>query len=82
MSFEITTMEDVYKFTLPLYDFLKKNGDTEIAAMFEELVDACFEKETDSIIAHRKAFKKVLEEVFDLPPAYQKALKESLELLA
>ncbi len=81
MAIQIKNMEDVYKFSLPLYDYLNKTGNKEMAGVFEELVDACFDTESRSIAAHKKAYKKVLDEVEDLPEEMRTALKDSLELL-
>lgn len=81
MLYQIKTLEDVYKFSLPLYDYLKKNGYKELAEVFHGLVDDCFGDESNSIAAHKKAYKKVLEEVKDLPNEIVKALEDSIELL-
>lgn len=81
MSFQIKNMEDVYKFSLPLYDYLKKTGHKETARIFEELVDDCFDSESRSLAAHKKAYKKVLQEVDDLPQEMKTALEDALELM-
>lgn len=81
MNYPINTLEDVYKFSLPLYDYLKKSGYEDFAEVFHDLVDDCFATESSSIAAHKKAYKRVLEEVKDLPKEMENALKDSLELM-
>lgn len=81
MDYQINTMEDVYKFSLPLYDYLAKNGYKDFAEVFRNLVDDCFATETSAIVAHKMAYKKVLEEVKDLPKGMVTALEDALELM-
>jgi len=81
MNYPIKNLEDVYKFSLPLYDYLNKAGHKEMAKIFEELVDDCFDNESRSLAAHKKAYKKVLEEVDGLPTEMVTALEEALDLM-
>ncbi len=81
MSFTIKTLDDVYKFSLSLYDYLKANSYEEQATILEELVDDCFEKDSSAIVAHRKAYQEVYDKTDNLPTEYKKALENSLELL-
>ncbi|MDD2562428.1 MAG: adenylate cyclase [Eubacteriales bacterium] len=81
MNYPIKNLEDVYKFSLPLYDYLNKTGHKEMAKIFEELVDDCFDNESRSLAAHKKAYKKVLEEVDGLPTEMVTALEEALDLM-
>lgn len=81
MNYPIKNLEDVYKFSLPLYDYLNKTGHKEMAKIFEELVDDCFDNESRSLAAHKKAYKKVLEEVDGLPKEMVTALEEALDLM-
>lgn len=81
MNYPIKNLEDIYKFSLPLYDYLNKTGHKEMAKIFEELVDDCFDNESRSLAAHKKAYKKVLEEVDGLPTEMVTALEEALDLM-
>lgn len=81
MNYPIKNLEDVYKFSLPLYDYLNKTGHKEMAKIFEELVDDCFDNESRSLAAHKKAYKKILEEVDGLPTEMVTALEEALDLM-
>ncbi len=81
MSYQIKNMEDVYKFSLPLYDYLKETGNKQMSDLFEDLVNDCFDTEKRSLEAHKKAYKKVLDDVNDLPPDIRVALEDSLELM-
>jgi Cdc6-like AAA superfamily ATPase len=81
MNYQIKNLEDVYKFSLPLYDYLNKSGHKEMAKVFEELVDDCFDNESRSLAAHKKAYKKVLDEVEGLPAEMLTALEEALDLM-
>lgn len=82
MSFTIKTQEDVFKFALPLYDYLSTNGHAEEARALDDLVDACFPNDTRALEAHRKAFNQIQESVHDLPIQYRLALESAIEVLA
>lgn len=81
MSYKIQTMEDVYKFSLTLYDYLKTSSTPELGGLFEGLVDDCFASQAASIAAHRKAYQAVLDQAEDLPADIRTALNQSLEML-
>lgn len=81
MAFDIRNQDDVYKFALPLYDFLNKNGHFEEARVLDDLVDACFPNDGQALEAHRRAYRQIKDTVHDLPPQYQLGLDTALEVL-
>lgn len=81
MSNKISRLDDVYKFSLTIYDYLKNTEENELTALFENLVDDCFESQGTAIAAHRKAFQAVLDQTPDLPADLRKNLEDSLEIL-
>ena len=82
MSFTIKTQSDVFKFALPLYDYLSQHGHSEQAAALVKLVDSCYPQDAQAIDAHRKAFTQIRETVLDLPSQYQLALEDALRVLS
>lgn len=82
MSFTVRTAGDVYKFALPLYDYLSQNGHAEEADALVNLVDSCYPQSAQALDAHRRAFKQILETVHDLPSQYLFALNDALEILS
>lgn len=78
MSFNIRTKVDVFKFAVPLYDYLSQNGHGEAARTLDHLVDACFPTDDKAFEAHRKAYQQIRDNVHDLPPQYQQALDAAL----
>lgn len=82
MSFAIKNQVDVFKFALPLYDYLSQNGYTEDAKVLEDLVNACFPTDARALESHRKAYRQIRDSVHDLPPQYQSALDAALGVLA
>lgn len=81
MSFTIKNQVDVFKFALPLYDYLSQHGHVEEAKALEQIVDACFPNDALTLEAHRKAYRQIKDAVHDLPPQYQLALDASLGVL-
>lgn len=82
MPFTIRTADDVYKFALPLYDYLSQNGHAGAADALAELVDSCYPQSAQALAAHRRAFAQIRETVPDLPAQYLFALNEALEILS
>lgn len=82
MSFEIKTMNDVFKFALPLYDYLSQNGHSQEAETLVRLVDSCYPQNAEAIEAHRKAFSQIRQSIKDLPSQYLLALDEALTILS
>ncbi|MDO0825734.1 adenylate cyclase [Desulfosporosinus nitroreducens] len=82
MSFTVRTPGDVYKFALPLYDYLSQNGHAEEANALVKLVDSCYPQSAQALDAHRRAFKQIRETVPDLPLQYLLALDDALEILS
>jgi hypothetical protein len=82
MSFEIKTLNDVFKFTLPLYDYLSQNGHSQDAETLATLVDSCYPQNAQTIEAHRKAFSQIRESAKDLPSQYLFALDDALTILS
>ncbi|MEN3004940.1 adenylate cyclase [Dehalobacterium formicoaceticum] len=82
MSFTIQSKTDVFKFALPLVDYLNQHGYEEEAKDLGNLVDSCFPEDEQALEAHRKAFRLIQEKVVDLPPAYRKALEDALEIIS
>jgi hypothetical protein len=81
MSFTIRSQEDVYKFALPLYDYLTQHGHAPEAKALDEVVDGCFSNNGHALEAHRNAFSQIRETVDDLPDHYQLALNAALGVL-
>ncbi len=81
MAFNITNHDHVYKFALPLHDYLSQNGHLEEARALGHLVDSCFPNDGEALEAHRKAYREIKETVHDLPPQYQQALEAALDVL-
>ena len=82
MSFTIKTQSDVFKFALPLYDYLSQHGHAEQAGALVILVDSCYPQDAQAIDAHRKAFAQIRETVHDLPSQYLLALEDALRVLS
>ena len=82
MSFTIKTTNDVFKFALPLYDYLSQHGHSKEAEALVSLVDSCYPQDAQALDAHRKAFKQIRELVKDLPPQYLLALDDALKVLS
>lgn len=81
MSFVIKNQVDVFKFALPLYDYLSQNGYTKEAKVLEDLVDVCFPNDARALESHCKAYRQIRDSVHDLPPQYQFALDAALGVL-
>jgi hypothetical protein len=82
MTFTIKTQSDVFKFALPLYDYLSRHGHIEDANDLAELVDSCYPQDVKALDAHRRAFKQIRETVHDLPPQYLLALDDALRIFS
>ena len=82
MSFGIRTQIDVFKFALPLYDYLRQHGYTNEAEDLIELVDSCYPQTAQALEAHRRAFKQIRETVPELPLDYLDALDQALHILS
>jgi len=82
MSFTVRTPGDVFKFALPLYDYLNQNGHAEEANALAKVVDSCYPQDAQALEAHRRAFKQIQETVHDLPSQYQLALDDALGILS
>ncbi|AET69719.1 hypothetical protein Desor_4288 [Desulfosporosinus orientis DSM 765] len=82
MSFTLRTAADVYKFALPLYDYLSQNGHAKEADALVKVVDSCYPQSAQALDAHRRAFNQIRETVPDLPAQYLIALNEALEILS
>lgn len=81
MAFDITNQVDVFKFALPLYDYLNRSGHVEEAQTLDQLVDSCFSDNAQALEAHRLAYRQIKNTVHDLPPQYQHALDAALDVL-
>ena len=81
MSFKIRTINDVFKFALPLYDYLSQNGHSLEAEALASLVDSCLPTDALAVEAHRKAFRQIQNSVKNLPSEYRHALDDSLIVL-
>lgn len=81
MSFTIRNQTDVYKFALPLYDYLNQHGHAQEAKVLDSVVDGCFSNNGHALEAHRRAFSQIRAEVGDLPDHYRQALDEALDVL-
>ena len=82
MSFTIKTQSDVFKFALPLYDYLSQHGHVEEVDALVKLVDSCYPQDAKALDAHRRAFKQIRETVQDLPSQYLLALDDALGILS
>ncbi len=82
MSFTIERQEDVYKFALPLYDYLNRHGHAQEAKALDAVVDGCFSNNGHALEAHRQAFGRIRETVPDLPDEYQLALDAAMAVLS
>ncbi|MGI1659755.1 MAG: adenylate cyclase [Desulfitobacterium sp.] len=82
MSFTIKSKNDVFKFALPLHDYLSQHGKYEEAEALASLVDSCYPQNAQALEAHGKAFKQIRETITDLPPEYQQALDDALSVLS
>lgn len=81
MSFTIKSKADIFKFALPLYDYLSQHGHMDEAKALGDLADDCYPQNDQALEAHRKAFQLIKETVHDLPPQYQRALEDALEIM-
>ena len=82
MSFTIKTQSDVFKFALPLYDYLRQHGHAVEAEELAKLVDSCYPQDAQALETHRRAFKQIRESVQDLPVDYTRALDDALQILS
>lgn len=82
MTFDITNQADVFKFAVPLYDYLSQNGHAGEAQVLDQIVDSCFATDDQAVEAHLKAYRKIRETVKDLPAQYQQALDDALAVLS
>ena len=82
MSYAINSLEDVYKYSQILFDYLAMHGHNQLAGSLVDKVDGCFSNQQDVIKAHKTAFLEIKEANPGLPPEHQTALLSSLEILA
>lgn len=82
MSFTIKNQSDVFKFALPLHDYLAQHGYDQEAEGLAELADSCYPDDEEALDAHRSAFRQIRGKVADLPPQYLLALDDALEILS
>ncbi|AGA67775.1 hypothetical protein Desdi_0225 [Desulfitobacterium dichloroeliminans LMG P-21439] len=82
MSFTIKSKNDVFKFALPLHDYLSLHGKLEEAEVLASLVDSCYPEDAQALEAHRRAFKQIRETIKDFPSEYQHALDDALRVLS
>ena len=82
MSFAIRTENDVIKFAIPLYDYLRLHGHTDVAEDLIKLVDSCYPQDVQALEAHRRSFKQIRETVHDLPLEYLQAIDDALRILS
>ncbi len=81
MDFNIESTSDIYKFALPLYDYLNQSGQAELAQSLGDKADGCYSSAYEALAAHRKAFTEVRLNAPDLPQEYAKALDTALDIL-
>lgn len=81
MSFTIKTKSDVFKFAVPLFDYLSQHGHADEAEDLVKLVDSCYPQEALTLEAHRRAYKHIRETIHDLPLDYLNALDDALRIL-